>query len=236
MPDTVYPANRKKFPTVLAFDTSGPFVCVGAKADGYLDGFGILRDMPKGQAETLFPIIEEVMDAGSWHWPDVDAIGVAVGPGNFTGIRIGVSAARGLGLALGIPVFGLSQFELAYGSLPIANGTLISVPAPRDIAYVQGFGIGGQAGQARMIDPGAPPRDLQLPSGMQVLGHRATEIAHHFEATGRDEIFRPDPGKMAEMVETKYIQADAFPPRPAPNYVKPPDAAPARDLPPKILT
>ena len=235
MPDKVYPENRKRWPKVVAFDTSGPFVSVGWAFESYSGGN--VLNMPRGQAEALLPAVEDTLASCGWTWAEVDVIGVAVGPGNFTGIRIGVSAARGLGLALGIPVFGISQFELAYGTIPIDPGTLVSIPAPRNMAYVRGFGAGGQqaCGTGLLIDPGAPPPELELSAGMRVYGHRAREIAAHAGARGIDEHYAPDAARMAELIEQKYCESDAFPPRPVPDYIKPPDAAPSRDQAPAIL-
>jgi len=59
--------------------------------------------MTKGQAERLFPMIDETLQTAGLSLKDLDAISVATGPGNFTGVRICVSAARGLALSLGIP-------------------------------------------------------------------------------------------------------------------------------------
>lgn len=191
--------------------------------------------MPKGQAETLFPILEEFLAWCKWGWPDVDAIGVATGPGNFTGIRIGVSAARGLGLALKIPVFGITQFELASDTIPMRPRTLLSVPAPRGMAYVHGVETGALAGQSLLVDPSNPPTGLLSAKDMEVRGFRATEIASPFDAYGFNDAYEPDPGRMADITEAKYLDATAFPPPPAPNYVKAPDAAPASDTPPRII-
>lgn len=69
--------------------------------------------MAKGQAERLFPLLEEVLAEAGLSWSDLDAIGVGIGPGNFTGVRISVAAARGLSLSLGIPAAGVSATEAA---------------------------------------------------------------------------------------------------------------------------
>ena len=188
--------------------------------------------MQKGQAEALFPLLEDVLK-GVWDWQEIDAIGVGIGPGNFTGTRIAVSAARGLGLSLGIPVFGVSTFEIVRG-WP-GGRKLISLPAPRDQAYVQGFVNADPIGPPRLIDPAHTPTDLQLSFGMEVHGHRATDIAKEFDAKGFDKEAEPDPGLMAEMAEDRYLTAKAWPAPPAPLYVRPPDAAPASDPPPVIL-
>jgi len=189
--------------------------------------------MAKGQAEALFPLIETVIAERGWSLADLDVIGVATGPGNFTGIRISVSAARGLGLALRIPVFGISQFELAYGSAPVPPTTLVSVPAPRDMAFVLAQSADG--GTAQMIDPNDPPAALQLSCWTHVHGYRAHEIATTFNAQAVDQAYKPDPARMAEIAQALYANATEYPASPAPNYVKPPDAAPARDTPPRII-
>ena len=83
---------------LLAFDTSGPH-CAAALLLG--DALHLrVDDMARGQAEHLMPMLEEMLAEAHMRWRDLDAIGVGVGPGNFTGIRISVSAARGLALSM----------------------------------------------------------------------------------------------------------------------------------------
>ena len=92
--------------------------------------------MAKGQAERLMGLLEEVLAAQKTTWQDLSAIAVGVGPGNFTGIRIGVSAARGLALGLGIPAYGVTGFD-ARQRLAV-SGTQIAITAPRQMAYIIG--------------------------------------------------------------------------------------------------
>ena len=234
MPDGDGSWQPETWPRVVTFDTSGPFLSLGWACEGASGGRII--DMARGQAEALMPALEELLAERGWSWTALDCIGVGIGPGNFTGIRIAVSAARGLGLARGIPVFGISGFQAAHGWHSPPPGTLVSLPAPQDMAYVQGFGLGDdEVRQGMMIDPAAPPPGLQLSPDAKVQGHRAAEIAAPSGALAQDLPARPDPARMAAMTEDLYRRAAAFPPRPAPFYVKQPDAAPGRDRPPKIL-
>ncbi|MEL7099907.1 MAG: tRNA (adenosine(37)-N6)-threonylcarbamoyltransferase complex dimerization subunit type 1 TsaB [Pseudomonadota bacterium] len=229
MGKTDFPQERAKWPKVLAFDTSGPFVSVSWSFNSYA---GETRhEMARGQAEALIPQAEQALHAHGWDWADLDALAVGVGPGNFTGIRIGVSAARGLALALNVPVFGIDAFQAAYGHYKPPPGTLISLRAPRDMAYVQGYGTGSapQFGSGRLINPAEPPRDLQLSFGMEVYGFEARKIADQFEAIGNDGFERGNKLNQAEMAELLYQEARVFPPPPAPQYIRAPDAAPARD-------
>jgi tRNA threonylcarbamoyladenosine biosynthesis protein TsaB len=74
--------------------------------------------MTRGHAEALLPMIERVMGAAKLEFADLDRIAVTVGPGSFTGLRVGISAARGLGLASGKPVVGITS--LAALAAPMA--------------------------------------------------------------------------------------------------------------------
>ena len=103
-------------PTILAFDTSGPH-CAAALLLGGKIVAARFEEMPRGQAERLFPMLDEVMGEVGAVWEELDAIGVGIGPGNFTGIRIAVSAARGLALSLEKPAVSASLF-----STPLARG------------------------------------------------------------------------------------------------------------------
>ncbi|MDC3322810.1 tRNA (adenosine(37)-N6)-threonylcarbamoyltransferase complex dimerization subunit type 1 TsaB, partial [Amylibacter sp.] len=95
---------------VLAFDTSAAHCAVSLFIDGKCFDQRI-EPMNKGQAERLFPLCEEVLNLAGISWQNLDAIGVCVGPGNFTGVRVGVSAARGLSLSLKKPAIGISRLE-----------------------------------------------------------------------------------------------------------------------------
>ena len=74
----------------------------------------LVRRLPEGkpQAEGLIPLIGELMAAAGMAFPSLDRIAVSIGPGGFSGIRTGVAAARGLGLAAGVPVVGATSFKI----------------------------------------------------------------------------------------------------------------------------
>ncbi len=91
--------------------------------------------MTRGQAERLMPLLEDVLADAGIVWGDLARIGVGVGPGNFTGIRIGVSAARGLALALQIPAIGVTGFQAI--SLDETAPHIAAIAAPRDHVYIQ---------------------------------------------------------------------------------------------------
>ena len=121
-------------PLILGFDTSAAH-CAAALLCGNRVIAAMAEDMTRGQAERLMPMLEEVLDQGGAAWADLTRIAVGTGPGNFTGIRLAVSAARGLSLSLGVPAIGVSGFEAI-----CAHGTracVPAVPAPREHVYVR---------------------------------------------------------------------------------------------------
>src|SRR3954453_13279511 len=97
---------------VLAIDTA-----LGACAAAVLDssaGEILSREslgMQRGHAEAVMPLIARVMDAGRCEFSQLDRIAVTVGPGSFTGLRVGIAAARGIALAAGKPAVGLSTLS-----------------------------------------------------------------------------------------------------------------------------
>ena len=223
-------------PAFLAFDTSGPYISVALYCDRVVAENHV--EMARGQAENLIPLAENVLTRSGGTWADLDYIAVGVGPGNFTGIRISVSAARGLSLGLGIPVIGVSTFEtLLDWDGPISRPALIvSVEAPRGAAYVQHFRYGKPQSAPRMIDPSAPPPDLELPMNMQVVGYKAEEIARSFHAEWEEEVpERNMAARIGRMAEAKVFHNLWDGQQPKPLYVKAPDAAPSREKPPVLL-
>lgn len=222
-------------PTILAFDTSAAH-CAAA----VLGGDAILADhialMGRGQAEHLMPMLEDRLADAALNWDDLEYIAVGVGPGNFTGIRISVAAARGLALALEIPAIGVSTFEVMRDPADLGGhpAEVVSVEAPRGAAYVQHFRYGKPQSAPRIIDPSAPPDDLRLAANMRVRGYRAAEIARPFGAEASDAVLDDIPGRIARIAEWRLSQGER-PSRPAPVYVRAADAAPMREAPPVIL-
>jgi len=119
-------------PVVLGFDTSAAHCAAALLLDDAIRGER-LELLQRGQAERLMPMLEGLLAGQGLTWRDLDALAVGIGPGNFTGTRISVSAARGLALALGIPAVGVSMFEVMrdpYGQTA-HPAELVSLEAPR---------------------------------------------------------------------------------------------------------
>src|SRR5690606_26839604 len=96
---------------LLAIDTAANLcaACVFDTDAGEL-GRAVL-DLGKGHAEHLIGVIDDALKAAGTAYDDLDAIAVSVGPGSFTGVRVGVATTRGLELALKVPAVGVSTLE-----------------------------------------------------------------------------------------------------------------------------
>jgi tRNA threonylcarbamoyladenosine biosynthesis protein TsaB len=97
---------------LLAIDTAANLcaACVLDTESGHELG-RVVRDIGKGHAEQLMDVIEETLRVSGTDYAGLGRIAVATGPGSFTGVRVGVSAARGLALALKIPAVGVTTLE-----------------------------------------------------------------------------------------------------------------------------
>ncbi|NSX54451.1 tRNA (adenosine(37)-N6)-threonylcarbamoyltransferase complex dimerization subunit type 1 TsaB [Parasulfitobacter algicola] len=214
-------------PIILAFDTSNPYCAAALLAKGAIQTTRT-DPMSKGQAEHLMPMLETMLTDAGQSWQTLDAIAVGVGPGNFTGIRISVSAARGLVLGLGIPAIGVTNFQVM-GYMKSKKGTLVSLPGPRDTAFVKS----SEDGIPIQIDPANAPKDLQLPD-MHVVGHQAKDIAAQFQASFDECDMPPVAETIAWIANSRWQNGESFD-RPKPLYVRAADAAPPKTSAPIIL-
>lgn len=212
-------------PTILAFDTSGPWLGTALLTSGDVVAAHYV-EMKKGQAEHLMPLLEQTLTDASVTLQDLDAIGVGIGPGNFTGIRISVSAARGLALALGVPAIGVSLLDcLAYHA---PRPCLATVSAPRDMLYLQRFGDG--VARAAKLIPKVELADWIVPD-VTLVGEDAPDLSDAFDINHAPAAFAP----AAAIARIAGMRLGTPQARPAPLYIKPADAAPSRETGPKIL-
>ena len=270
----------------LGFDTSAAH-CAAAVVSG--DRVLALRieHMAKGQAERLFPLLEETLAEAGIGWADLSVIGVGVGPGNFTGVRIAVAAARGLALSLRVPAVGISATEAAAADVPRPCRAVVALRGD-EVVWQDFTDDGPPAGPALAavadLPPGPVPLIPRWPLAVAIARLAATVRAHHArgfqgarDAPGEAVAQTPDvpaaPGgvaaQRASQVAGDVPADDARPaavradrasaavasagfatgaglagrppattagiPRPAPLYLRPADAAPPRDPPPRIL-
>ncbi len=212
-------------PIVLAFDTSGPWVATALFRDGDVIA-AQYTDMAKGQAERLMPMVEQTLAEAQTSLQELSAIGVGVGPGNFTGIRISVSAARGLALALGCPAIGVSLLEAL--ALEGPRPLLACVNAPRGARYLQRFGDGVERSPALVA--AEVWSDWVCPD-LTVIGQDSADLADILGVQHAPAAFAP----ASAIARIAALRVGTPHPRPAPLYIKPADAAPSREHGPVIL-
>lgn len=181
--------------------------------------------MDKGQAERLMPMIAEMLAGVGKDWRDVTLVGVGVGPGNFTGVRISVAAARGLAMSLGVPAIGVTRLEALAEGLP--RPVAVVEDARRGEVYVQDFGV-GTAGAPHLVALGALPDLL----GNRPLTGSAAEVAAALTFGPVRAQTMPLAVAVARIASAR---AQSPQPRPAPLYLREADAAPPREAPPVLL-
>ncbi|MEM7722734.1 MAG: tRNA (adenosine(37)-N6)-threonylcarbamoyltransferase complex dimerization subunit type 1 TsaB [Pseudomonadota bacterium] len=231
---------------ILAFDTSGPW-CAVSLLQGDEVCAQAYEPMAKGQAERLMPMVEAVMAEDGLPLDVLDAIAVGVGPGNFTGLRIAVSAARGLALALGVPAVGVTAFEVMRGATTgeALASQLVSLEGPRGGHYLQLFEGGMAQGDPIYLADHhqADWAALGVTAQTEVLGYNADILSElHlpvYEAEGPAAYCAALPttelaATIGRIARAKLRSGEVLP-RPAPLYVRSADAAPARDTGPVIL-
>jgi tRNA threonylcarbamoyladenosine biosynthesis protein TsaB len=189
--------------TILAIDTAAPRLQLALlRADGSVDVS--VDDIAKGHAELIFPRIDALLGRNGLTYADLARIAVTTGPGSFTGLRIGLSAAHGLGLALDIPVIGIPSLLAISLAGPPGQSLAVLLDARREEAYVQRFSAPGLADNS--------PAILPLEEASALVAGETVILTSPFIDISRLALFARD------------ADPKAFPPDAA--YIRGPDAKP----------
>lgn len=208
---------------ILALDTSTS----GCSAALWQDGIILARRgalMERGQSEALMPMVIAVMAEAELDFAALDLVAVTVGPGAFTGIRIGLATARAIGLAADIPVAGVTTTEAIAHAVTAeerrGRPLLVAVDARRADVFVQLFPAD---------EPAAPPV-ARLPAAAAELGGGALLLAGD-GATRLAALMpqaqlsaaspAPDAAVVADLAARHWKDGRALPPTPL--YLRPPD-------------
>lgn len=178
--------------------------------------------MARGQAEVLVPMIGAAMKSAAVAFEDLGLIAVTVGPGAFTGIRIGLAAARGFAVASGVPVAGVSTLDVLAASAAKANPgkpILALIDTKRGDLYAGRYEPDRGAIDAPSV---MTPQELQATGGDFVFcGDGAAQI-------GREaDVLYPDPVVLARLASDRHAAGAALPPEPL--YLRPPLAKLPKD-------
>lgn len=214
---------------LLAMDCAASLcaACVYDSGSGRELGRAVL-DIGKGHAEHLMDVIGEGLSAAQKSYAGLDRIAVSVGPGSFTGVRVGVATARGLALALRIPAVGVTTLEAIAAEARQEAGdaatVMAAIGAGRDGLYVAIYDEFGTVCHAPSIM--APEEAAMLASRNSPLlaGSAARTIAASMEAPRLSGV----EGATADIAVYARLAAAKEPGsgRPVPLYLRAPDAKP----------
>lgn len=217
---------------VLAFDTAqGALSAALRDEEGEL--VAMFEERTRGHAEALMPMLETVLAEAALGFADLDALAVTVGPGTFTGLRVGLAAARGLALARSLPLVGVTTLEAVAAPVDAGMNKVVvaAFDARRDEIYLQAFGT-DLAPLTPPLLAGLEEAAKHLPEASLVLvGTGASLLAERLKAMGRtyrlaDARPQPDAGTIARIAMTRLAAEgpDAFRVPPPPLYIRAPDA------------
>ena len=188
--------------TIFAFDTATSTASCALVRDGELLGERTTT------AKAVLAAAEELVREAGIEPHDLDALVVGTGPGSFTSIRIGLATARGLALALDVPVAGVSTLDAFSGGTPV-------IDARRGEVFTAGPSV-------------AKPEELDV-AGARLVGDGALRYRDVFEAAGAEVPPDDDPDHVPR-AHLLVARAAAFGPADAvePVYLRAPDAVPSR--------
>jgi tRNA threonylcarbamoyl adenosine modification protein YeaZ len=216
---------------ILAIDTALE-ACSAAVLDTASAATAVYESLPmvRGHAEALIPLIGRVLDRAQLTFTEIDRIAVTTGPGSFTGLRVGISAARGIALATGKPAVGLSTLA-AYAAPLIAakdaTAVVAAVDARHDHVYMQVFASGGRTlVSARLVHMREALR-FAATGSPRLVGTGAKLLAAAWPPAERppasvDPLGAPDINWVARL----GLAADPTGEPPKPFYLRAPDAQP----------
>jgi len=213
---------------ILAIDTSGPF-CSVAFLDCGSDTVIAQRsdNIGRGHAEHLLPMIDELLEQHSFKWKEIEAVGCVTGPGSFTGLRVGLAAAKGLAFSLAKPCIGVSAFEAfaQNNDEPIC----VIMNAKRNEFWLQNFNT--------LVDSVEVPKTVAAdtvfesisPDITLLAGSGAGDLAEQDDRYNvLSDALSPPIESVAHLTKSRIKNANEYPA--IPLYLRAPDAKPQTKL------
>lgn len=221
---------------VLALETSmnACSVAVWRERAGSSRFFARFQPMERGHAEALMPMIRVVLGEAHLEIAEIDRVAVTVGPGSFSGVRLGIATARGLAIASRLDLVAETSLRvmargalLPYRRAISGRGIVVAVDARRDDLYVQTFDKDARAMTAPQLLPVYAAVDalpdspvVLLGSGADALQAAAEDRGISLEVVGRD--VEPDAATLARLA----LDLPPLTEKPSPLYLRAPDARP----------
>jgi tRNA threonylcarbamoyladenosine biosynthesis protein TsaB len=215
--------------TILALDSSGAACSTALWRRGAVVARRY-RAMERGHAEALMPMLVETMVEAGETYAALTAVAVTVGPGAFTGIRIGLAAARGIGLAADVPVIGVTTFAAVAEAVSEAErrdrALLVLLDSKRGDVFVQEFTAERAAvGSPAILSPDAVLQRLSARSSV-IAGDGIAVVRPSLEAAGlavaHSAAAGPvDAAHVARLAARSVAQRTGLPPTPL--YLRAPE-------------
>jgi tRNA threonylcarbamoyladenosine biosynthesis protein TsaB len=216
---------------VLAIDTALA-ACSAAVLDTAYGDIAASESLPmvRGHAEALMPLIARVMEKSGLAIRDLDRIAVTTGPGSFTGLRVGIAAARGLGVATDLPVIGvstLSAYAAPYLGADDKSPVVAAIDARHNHVYLQVFAPGGRTLVAPRLAALGDAVRAASDTASCIVGSAAQAVADALSRTAPKPVTvdareAPD---IAWVAQIGAVMPEAKSP-PKPQYLRAPDAQP----------
>jgi tRNA threonylcarbamoyladenosine biosynthesis protein TsaB len=221
--------------TILALDSSGAACSAALWRRGAVVAHRF-QPMSRGHAEALMPMIVETMADAGEALHNLGAVAVTVGPGAFTGIRIGLAAARGIGLAASIPVLGVTTFAAVAAAVPEAERAgrelLVLLDSKRGDVFVQPFSSARVATGAPAILAVTAIRHRLAAGSFILAGDGIAIVRSHLDAANLDVAYALADGPadaywVAQLAVRALAEQAGLPPTPL--YLRAPEvrSAPA---------
>lgn len=221
---------------ILGFDTATSACSAAVWEDGRIAARRF-EPMPRGQSERLIPMVREVLSEAGADFPDLDLLAVTIGPGSFTGLRIGLAAARGMALAGDLACFGVTTLDAVAAGVSEREreeaNVLVVLDSKRAEVYAQAF----RSDLRPLSEPKAlMPADLAALTAtgegdadhVVVAGDGAGQAVEALKDKGIEAVLSTAPG-VPDAATVAAIAAERWSPdQPAaplrPLYLRPPDA------------
>lgn len=211
--------------------------CLGIEAATLRPGVGLARDdqvyweksepNPPDKAQAIFVYLDQAIRAGKLDFSDLELVAVTAGPGSFTGLKVGLAAAKGFGFALGLPTVGVSSLKaLAWSLAPATEGPVAALfDARKGMLYAGLFEADGDNPPTRISpDRAVTPENLiaeleDLDRPVTLTGQGLAAYGQTFrQGLGEKAVIAPEeawdirPGLVARLGIIAAGQGEAVPP------------------------
>lgn len=217
----------KNYMKILAINTTHG-TCSLAIAENNQIIAEITDNEPAKQAERLFAHIEDLLAKSGLKYSDINAVAADIGPGSFTGVRIGLAAARGIALAAKIPLIGVTGFEAISADLRHHNysqNLLIVLDARRGSVFAQFIGANSKSKES-MLDYKDIAMVIDGKEQVMLVGSGIKYVEEYLENYEITDGYDYSDAKMVALGAYEKLQSENYDSKSnvSPLYIRPPDA------------